>query len=128
VIVGVGVDVVEVARMREVLARTPSFRERTFTDGERLDAEQRTDPTERYSVRFAAKEAVMKALGLGLGAFGLHDVETRLRDSGEPYLVLHGRAAEIAAERGVTHWHVSLTHTAASAIAMVVAEARDHRG
>ncbi len=121
-IVGVGVDAVDVARMREVLQRTASFRERTFTPGERADAEQRADPTERYAARFAAKEAVMKSLGLGLGAFGLHDVETVLEASGAPRLVLHGRAAEIAAERGVSAFHLSLTHTDVVAIAMVVAE------
>jgi holo-[acyl-carrier protein] synthase len=123
-IVGIGVDAVDVPRMRQILARTPSFRERTFTPVERADAEQRNDPTERYAARFAAKEAVMKALGLGLGAFGLHDVETRLLESGQPVLVLHGPAATIATQHGVTHWHLTLTHTDTTAIAMVVAESR----
>jgi holo-[acyl-carrier protein] synthase len=120
-IVGIGVDVVDVARMRQVLERTPTFRER-FTDGERADAEQRNDPTERYAARFAAKEAVMKALGVGLGAFGFHDVETVLAASGAPSLVLRGDALRLAIEAGVSHWHLSLSHTGTTAIAMVIAE------
>jgi holo-[acyl-carrier protein] synthase len=120
-IIGIGVDVVDVARMRQVLERTPTFRER-FTDGERADAEQRNDPSERYAARFAAKEAVMKALGVGLGAFGFHDVETVLAESGAPSLVLRGEAQHLATAAGVNHWHVSLSHTGTTAIAMVIAE------
>jgi holo-[acyl-carrier protein] synthase len=120
-IVGIGVDAVEVDRMRQILVRTPTFRER-FTSGEQSDAEQRHDPAERYAARFAAKEAVMKAMGVGLGAFGFHDVETTLADSGAPSLRLTGRAAELASSRGIDTWHVSLTHTHSTAIAMVVAE------
>jgi holo-[acyl-carrier protein] synthase len=123
-IVGIGVDAVDVERMREVLARTPSFRIRTFTDEERAYCEQMNDPTERFAVRFAAKEAVMKSMGLGLGAFGFYDCETVVAESGAPSLVLRGPALEHARQRGITHWHLTLTHTAISAIAMVVAEAR----
>lgn len=121
-IIGIGVDVVDVPRMRQVLERTPSFRERTFTPGERADAEQRNDPTERYAARFAAKEAVMKSMGLGLGAFGFHEVETILAESGQPSLVLSGLAAELAEARGITRWHLTLSHTSNTAIAMVIAE------
>ena len=66
-IVGVGIDLVDVDRFRTSLQRTPSMRERMFTPGERAYAESATDPTERYAARFAAKEAVMTALGVGLG-------------------------------------------------------------
>ena len=123
-IVGIGVDAVDVARMRTVLERTPTFRVRTFTEQEREYAEKMRDPTERYAVRFAAKEAVMKAMGLGLGAFGFYDCETVAAESGQPSLVLRGPALEHAHVRGITHWHLTLTHTAMTAIAMVVAEAR----
>jgi holo-[acyl-carrier protein] synthase len=122
-IIGIGVDAVEVDRMRHILARTPTFVER-FTAGERADADQRHDPSERYAARFAAKEAVMKALGVGLGAFGFHDVETVTAESGAPSLVLRGAAQDLAEASGITHWHLSLTHTGATAIAMVVAERR----
>lgn len=122
---GIGIDAVDVARMREVLQRTPSFRERTFTDGERTYAEKQRDPTERFAVRFAAKEAVMKAMGLGLGAFGFHDCEVIVAESGQPSLILRGPALEHALDRGIDRWHVTLTHTEISAIAMVVAEGPD---
>ena len=110
--------------MRQILQRTPTFRER-FTPLERADAELRNDPSERYAARFAAKEAVMKALGVGLGAFGFHDVETVLAESGAPSLRLSGQAAVLASAAGVNTWHVSLTHTGSTAIAMVVAEQLD---
>jgi holo-[acyl-carrier protein] synthase len=74
-VIGVGIDAVDVARFRATLQRTPSMRERCFTPGELAYADQRNDPTEPLAARFAAKEALMKALGVGLGAFGFHDVE-----------------------------------------------------
>jgi len=119
---GIGVDSVELDRFREALARTPSLIERLFSDGERADAAKRADPTERLAVRFAAKEAVMKALGVGIGGIDLRDVEVAKAESGEPSLVITGRAAQLASSRGVTRWHLSLTHTERSAIAFVVAE------
>ena len=121
-IVGIGIDVVDVARMRTTITRTPSFRDRCFTSGEREYAERARDPSERYAVRFAAKEAVMKAMGLGLGAFGFFDVEVTRADDGVPTLLLSGDAALLAAERGITRWHLSLTHTETTAAAYVIAE------
>ena len=123
-IVGIGVDAVDVADMRTTLSRTPSFRERCFTPAERAYAEKQRDPSERYAVRFAAKEAVMKAMGLGLGAFGFYDVETVVADSGAPSLVLVGQALFESQARAITHWHLTLTHTKTTAIAQVVAESR----
>lgn len=121
-IVGIGIDVVDVADMRRTLERTPTFRDRCFTQGEREYAEKQNDPTERYSVRFAAKEAVMKCMSLGLGAFGFHDCEVVVAESGAPSLILRGPALELAAERGITTWHISLSHTSTTATAMVIAE------
>ena len=121
-IVGIGVDAVDVERMRETINRTPSFCERCFTDEERAYAERANDPTERYAVRFAAKEAVMKAMGVGLGAFGFFDVAVARAADGVPSLVITGEAARLAAERGITRWHVSLTHTELIAAAYVIAE------
>ncbi len=120
-VIGVGIDLVDVERFRISLARTPSMRTRMFTDGERRYAEQANDPAERYAARFAAKEAVMKALGVGLGAFGFHDVEVVRAESGAPALVVAGPAETLAVERGVVAWQLSLTHTATSAGAVVVA-------
>jgi len=122
-VLGVGVDAVDVARMRRTLERTPTFAARTFTDGERELAASRKDPVPALAARFAAKEAVMKALGVGLGAFALRDVEVVRLASGRPVLALHGAAAALAAERGAAEWHLSLTHTALVAVAMVVASA-----
>ena len=86
VIIGVGVDAVDVERFRRVLARTPSMRERLFTAAELAYVEPRIDPVPSLAARFAAREAVMKALGLGLGAFGFHDVSVarRRRRRAEP--------------------------------------------
>ena len=131
-IVGVGVDVVDVDRFRLVLNRRPGFVKRYFTDGEQGEVVSASDPAQRLAARFAVKEAVMKALGVGLGAFALRDVDLIRRDrtrSGSigsklvaPTLTLSGTAADLAKRRGVVHWHVSLTHTASMAMAVVVAQ------
>lgn len=120
--IGIGSDVVDVDRFRSALARTPTLADRLFSDGERAYAARRKDPAERLAVRFAAKEAVMKALGVGLGAFSLRDVEVERAESGQPRLVLRGRAAALATQRGVRTWHLTLTHAASVAHAVAVAE------
>jgi holo-[acyl-carrier protein] synthase len=120
-VIGLGVDLVEVDRMRTVLARTPGLVERLFTEGERAYAQAAVDPTERFAVRFAAKEAVMKALGVGLGAIDWHDVEVVRGERGAPDLRVTGRAQAVADELGVTSWLVSLTHTTSMAEAVVIA-------
>jgi holo-[acyl-carrier protein] synthase len=121
VVVGVGTDLVDLDRFRLAAERTPGILTRYFTDDERAYAERRNDPTERYAARFAAKEAVMKALGVGLGACELAEIEVVRQESGAPDLVLHGKAAALAAERGVTTWHLSLTHTDTAAHAIAIA-------
>jgi holo-[acyl-carrier protein] synthase len=122
-VVGVGVDLCDVGRMRRALERTPGFAARVFTAGERDYCGRAHDPAQRFAARFAAKEAVLKALGAGLGACPLREIEVVRSDSGAPTLALHGAAAALAGERGVTAWHVSLTHvsTLAEAVAVAVA-------
>ena len=125
-VVGIGIDAVDVPRFRTVLARTPSMRERCFTAAELAYADERSDPTERLAARFAAKEATMKALSVGLGAFGFHDVEVVVDagddPSGPPRLVLIGAAADLALRLGVDEFFVSLTHTEFIAQAIVLAQ------
>jgi holo-[acyl-carrier protein] synthase len=119
--IGIGTDLCEVDRMRRALERTPSLRERVFTEEEQAYCDRRRDPTERYAVRFAAKEAVLKAMGVGVGACKLSDIEVARAESGAPSVVLHGGAAALAAERGITEWKLTLTHTDVTAHAIAVA-------
>jgi holo-[acyl-carrier protein] synthase len=118
----IGTDVVDLDRFRLALRRTPSMVERVFTEGERAYALRKRDPTERLAARFAVKEATMKALGVGLGAFKFYDVEVVKARSGEPSLSLSGRAVELAAARGITSWKVSITHSDLIAMAVVIAQ------
>jgi len=118
---GIGVDAVDIERFRRSLLRTPSMRERLFTDIELAYVAPKTDPVPSLAARFAAREAVMKAMGVGLGAFGFHDVWVSRAESGEPSLVVTGSALSLADRAGIQRWHLSLTHTALVAIAYVVA-------
>lgn len=120
-VVGIGTDLVDLDRFREVLARRPGMVDRLFTAGERAYAERRTDPLERYAVRFAAKEAVMKALGVGIGAVGWHDIEVERDDEGRPSVLLRGRALELADEAGIGDWKLTMTHSDSAAQAIAVA-------
>jgi len=120
-VVGVGIDAVDVDRFRTVLDRRRRFAERVFTAAERAEAAGRRDPVPGLAARFAAKEAVMKSLSVGLGAFDFADVEVVRGEGGAPALTITGRAAALAAERAVTGWHISLTHTASVAMAVAVA-------
>src|SRR5919109_5298597 len=119
-VVGVGVDLCEVDRMRKVLERTPSFGTRVFTDAEREYCQRRRHPEERYAARFAAKEAVMKAMGVGLGSCPMRAIEVVSASSGAPAIVLHDAAAALAGERGIVAWHLSMSHTASMAQAIAV--------
>jgi holo-[acyl-carrier protein] synthase len=124
-LIGLGVDLVDLDRFAGVLERREHFITRVYTSSERAYCEQAKGTTkrvERYAVRFAAKEAVMKALGVGLGSFGFHDVEIERAESGEPRLTLRGKAAALAAERGAEIWHVALSHSDNVAVAVVVVE------
>jgi holo-[acyl-carrier protein] synthase len=129
VIAGIGVDLCEVDRIRRAMTRPSGarFRARVFTAGEQAACESERGAVrwESYAARFAAKEAVMKALGTGWrDGITFTDVEV-VRAPGEaPTIRLHGVAATVAHRLGVACWHVSLSHTGAIAVAAVVAEAR----
>ncbi len=116
---GVGIDAVDVARFARVVARRPRLVTRLFTEQEVADT--KGEP-QRLAARFAAKEAFLKSLGLGIGSVNFRDVEVRRETSGQPQLALHGRAAEQSSHVG--HFHLSLTHTDSVASAVVIAEAR----
>lgn len=119
--VGVGADLVEIGRFRAVLRRRPSLAERLFTCGEREYAARAVDPAARLAARFAAKEATLKALGLGLGAMRMADIEVVRSHDGRPGLRLHGDAQDKASERGVECWLVTVSHTESMAQATVIA-------
>lgn len=124
-IVGVGVDIIAVARMERALARREAaFFRRVFTAGEGQDGRRRKERAAFFAARFAAKEAVMKALGCGWGPVGWQEVEIRRAPSGQPTVALHGEAARRAKERGVTAVHVSLSHEREYAVAYAVAVGR----
>ena len=127
-IVGLGTDLVEVARFRASMQRTVTLADRLFSPAERTYASEQHDPAKSLAARFAAKEAVMKALGVGLGDFDFHDVEVVRHESGAPSLEVRGRAHELARERGVTGWLVSLSHTESTAMAVVIAVAERQAG
>jgi holo-[acyl-carrier protein] synthase len=122
-LVGLGIDSVDIPRFARVLDRRPALADRLFTAAERRYAAGLANPIPTLAARFAAKEAVMKALGVGLGAFGWEDVEVERQEGGAPLLRVRGRAASLAAGRGVAGWHISLTHTATVASAVVAATA-----
>jgi holo-[acyl-carrier protein] synthase len=121
-VIGIGLDTVDVARFRRVLARRPGLAERVFTARERADMAGRADPVPGLAARFAAKEATMKALGVGIGAVRLGEIGVVQAASGAPSLETTGRAAARATFLGVASLRVSLTHTDSEAGAVVVAE------
>ena len=120
-IVGVGVDVVPVARFAETLHRTPSLAARLFTAAELVTPSGQPRTPESLAARFAAKEALAKALGAG-GGMHWTDAEVVTDDAGRPALVVTGTVAARAASLGVTRWHVSLSHDGGIASATVIAE------
>ncbi|HEX7442632.1 MAG TPA: holo-ACP synthase [Acidimicrobiales bacterium] len=127
-VVGVGIDAVDIDRLRTMLGRRHHLAERLFTPEERAYAALAPDPVPRLATRFATKEAVMKALGVGLGAFGFHDVEVVRDGLDAPRLALHRTAADLARAAGAVRWHLSLTHTDAVALALVVADGHPASG
>jgi holo-[acyl-carrier protein] synthase len=120
-IVGVGIDVVPVARFAEAMLRTPAMAGRLFTAAELVTQHGEPRTAESLAARFAAKEALAKALGAG-GGMHWADAEVLTDDAGRPSLVVRGTVAERAASLGVTRWHVSLSHDGGIASATVIAE------
>ncbi|MFD7132441.1 holo-ACP synthase [Streptomyces sp. NPDC059894] len=120
-IIGVGIDVAEIDRFAVSLERTPALASRLFLDSELLLPSGERRGVASLAARFAAKEAVAKALGAPAGLLWT-DAEVYVEDSGQPRLRVRGSVAARAAELGVRSWHVSLSHDAGIASAVVVAE------
>ena len=119
---GIGVDMLEIDRMERVLARRPNFARRVFTDEERAYCERTARPAEHYAARFAAREAVVKALGTGFAdGVGFRDVSVGRDESGRPRALLSGRAAEVAREKGIREIALSISHTHDVAVANDIA-------
>ena len=121
--VGIGIDIVDVPRFEKVLAMRPKIVDRLFTEGEKLDTKLKP---QRLAARFAAKEAVMKACGVGVGSTGWKTIEVKKMRSGAPMVVLHGSAQDLADRVGIKHMHITLTHTDMTAAAFVIGT--DHAG
>ena len=119
-IIGIGVDVVEVERIRQLLATRPGFRDRVFTSGEIVDCQDEADPTPCFAARWAAREAATKALG-GIPGRSWHDIAIRRGPEGEPHLSLTGTAQQRADEVGARQVLVSISHERSVAAAFCVA-------
>ena len=121
-IVGIGVDIVDVERFKWMIRRSPGALERLFTEHERTDSSGKSRSAESLAARFAAKEAVIKALG-DVGELRPGDCEVITHESGRPELRITGYLAEMSEQLGVTRWHISLSHDAGQALAYVIATA-----
>lgn len=118
-IIGLGVDLTDVDRVGALLDKYPKFADRCFTDHEREYAFRFSKPEGRFAARFAGKEAVMKSMGTGWRRIRWKDIE--ITGGGKPTVRMSGRAAERAAQLGVTEVMVTITHTDTSALVMAVA-------
>jgi holo-[acyl-carrier protein] synthase len=123
-VLGLGVDLVECARIQHSLDRFGDrFLHRVFTEGEIAYSMSMKFPARHLAARFAAKEAVSKAFGTGIGkAMGWRDIDVRKKPSGEPFLVFSGGAEELAKRRGLTSALITLSHAEHHAVAMIVLE------
>ncbi len=126
-VLGIGVDLVECARIQHSLDRFGDrFLHRVFTDGEIEYSMSMKFPARHLAARFAAKEAVSKAFGTGIGkAMGWRNIDIRKKPSGEPFLIFSGAAQELATQRGVTSALVTLSHTEHHAMACVVLDGKN---
>jgi holo-[acyl-carrier protein] synthase len=123
-ILSIGIDIAEVYRIRDTLARTPRFRERVFTPGEQAYCDAKgAAASQSYAARFAAKEAFLKALKTGWrGKITWHDIEVVNDTDGVPSLNVTGEAARLLEKLGAAHVHLSISHTTEHAIAEVILE------
>ena len=126
-IAGVGVDIVEISRLKAALARTPELAERLFTAAELSAVGERHAPADSLAGCFAAKEALAKVLGAPTG-LRWTDVEVVRSGNGRPFLAVRGTVADAARASGIGAWHLSLSHDGGFCVAVVVAESTAERG
>lgn len=123
-IIAIGIDIVEVYRIRETIQRTPRFTDRVFTPAERSYCDTKgVAAMQSYAARFAAKEAFLKALGTGWrGRLSWHDMEILNDEMGVPALTASGEAAKLLDELGANRVHISISHTSEHAVAQIILE------
>jgi holo-[acyl-carrier protein] synthase len=123
-IIGIGTDIVQVSRIERVLKKNPRFEQKVFTPAESAYCNSRANPAQSFSARFAAKEALMKALGTGWdNGISWLEIEVLNNEFGKPAISLSGTCAEAALSMGIKRLHLSLSHEKEYAIAYLVAEA-----
>lgn len=121
-ITGIGTDLIEIVRIQRAIEKNPHFMERVYTANEIAYCRRKKNAWQSFAARFAAKEAVSKALGTGIGPVGLMEIEILNTENGQPKVVLHGKALELAADRNIQQVHISLSHSEAYAMATAVLE------
>jgi holo-[acyl-carrier protein] synthase len=126
VVIGIGVDVVDVARFGRALQRTPALRERLFGELDLADVAGGDQGVASLAARFAVKEATLKALGGNIEGFSWHDIQVRRPTGQPPTLQVEGGAQQVARGLGVDSWHVSISHDGPVAVAFVIAEGVAH--
>jgi len=125
-VLGIGVDIIETTRIQASIERFGDrFLRRVFTQGERDYCSAMPFPARHYGARFAAKEAVSKAFGTGIGSqIGWRDIEVKRKQTGEPFILLHGSAADLAATHRLLHAMISLSHSDHYSVANAILIAR----
>lgn len=121
-IFGIGTDMVEIRRIQNAIERNPRFLQKVYTEEEIRYCQRKKNQWQSFAARFAAKEAVSKAMGTGIGPIGLREIEIISAASGQPQVVLHGAAKTFALEHAITRVSLSLSHSEAYAIATVIIE------
>ena len=126
-IIGIGIDLVDCARIENSIERFGDrFLKRIFTEGEIAYSQSMKFPARHLAARFAAKEALSKAFGTGIGkSMGWRDLDVQKKESGEPFVVLSGGAEKMAQARGVAKVWISLSHTEQTGMATIILEGRD---
>lgn len=122
---GIGTDIIEIKRIKNAAEKGKGFLERVFLVGELTYSFEKKDPYPSLAARFAAKEAVMKALGTGFQGISWHDIEVVCEEKGKPVIVLHGGAAEIAGVNGIKQILISLSHSREFATAFAIAVGKE---